>query len=218
MNKLRQLREKFLSMDKKTRKGIIIFFSLFLALFVLDVISKWMCQLFLNVGDQVAIIPNFLYVTLYHNTKIAFSLGIDGVAGRAINIVISIVMSVLIAFYWIKNVKKMNYLEMTTACLLLSGAFGNLIDRAFYWSNITGFDGVIDFVQFYLGGGPAAPNSFVNPFAVFNLADSYLTIGVIMMVVILIIDSVKSSKNDPYNKNPLESETKDEGKEDVNSK
>lgn len=211
MNKLKEKLASFKSLDKARKRGIIIFFSLFLFLFVMDILSKWLCQVFLKVGEPVAIIPNFLYASLYHNTKIAFSLGIDGVAGRAINIVISLVMSVLIGFYWAKNLKKMNNLEHATACLLLSGAMGNLIDRAFYWNDITGFDGVIDFIQFYLGGGPSAPNSFFNPFAVFNLADSYLTIGVVMMLVILIIDAIKSSKNDPFNSNPLEEkENKDE--------
>lgn len=213
MNKIKSLYQKFMSLDKHKRNGIIIFSSLCLFLFVMDIISKWLCQIFVKEGEPIQIIPNFLYVSLYHNTKIAFSLGIDGVAGRSINIIISLVMSILISFYWIKNATKFNYLEHATACLLLAGAAGNLIDRAFYWTNITGFDGVIDFIQFYLGGGPSKPISFLNPFAVFNFADAYLTIGVIMMLVILIVDAIKNAKKDPFNKNPLE-ENKDKDNND----
>lgn len=213
MNKIKSLYQKFMSLDKHKRNGIIIFSSLCLFLFVMDIISKWLCQIFVKEGKPIQIIPNFLYVSLYHNTKIAFSLGIDGVAGRSINIIISLVMSILISFYWIKNVTKFNYLEHATACLLLAGTAGNLIDRAFYWTNITGFDGVIDFIQFYLGGGPSKPISFLNPFAVFNFADAYLTIGVIMMLVILIVDAIKNAKKDPFNKNPLE-ENKDKDNND----
>ncbi len=204
MNKIKSIYLKFKSLDKHKRNGLIIFFSLSLFLFAMDIISKWLCQIFVKEGEPIQIIPNFLYVSIYHNTKIAFSLGIDGVAGRSINIIISLVMSIVIAFYWLKNATKFNYLEHATACLLLAGAAGNLIDRAFYWSSICGFDGVIDFIQFYLGGGPSKPNSFLNPFAVFNFADAYLTIGVIMMIVILLIDAIKNAKKDPFNKNPLE--------------
>ena len=79
--------------------------------------------------------------------------------------------------------------------LLASGAIGNLIDRAFYWMPITGFDGVIDFIQFYLGGGPSKGTSFINPFATFNLADSFLTIGIIYLIVLMVLDSIKENKN-----------------------
>ena len=85
--------------------------------------------------------------------------------------------------------------ERVCAMLLASGAIGNLIDRAFYWVPITGFDGVIDFIQFYLGGGPSQGTSFINPFATFNLADSYLTIGIIYLIVLMVLDSIKENKN-----------------------
>ena len=175
-------------------------------LFVVDLVSKWIVERNCVAGTLYPIIPNFLYVSKSYNTAIAFSLGESlGVAGRVINIIISVVMSVLIAFFWAKKKDKFHNFEHTIAMLLLSGAVGNLIDRAFYWEGTVGFNGVIDFISFYLGGGPTAPRNFLNPFATFNFADSFLVIGVLLFIVYVIIDQVKASKN----KKPEEDLTKD---------
>ena len=152
---------------------------------------------------MVTVIPNFFYLTKSYNTGAAFSLGANwGVGGRILGIAISVLMSGAILWYWIVNNKKIHNLERVCLMLLSSGAVGNLIDRAFYWEGTTGFNGVIDFLQFYLGGGPSAPNSAFNPFATFNVADACLTIGVVLLIVALVIDAIKNNKNDPNEKDP----------------
>ena len=188
----------------KDSKRLILFGVGALLLVGIDLLTKWLAEIFLVEGELNAIIPNFLYFTKSYNTAVAFSLGssLPMPVGRAINITISVVMSVAILWYWILNDDRFNNFQRSIAMLLTAGAVGNLIDRAFYWEAITGFDGVIDFIQFYLGGGPSAPNNFVNPFATFNLADSYLTIGMIMLIVLLVIDMIKESKNGGLSKDP----------------
>ena len=188
----------------KDSKRLILFGVGALLLFGIDLLTKWLAEIFLVEGELNAIIPNFLYFTKSYNTAVAFSLGssLPMPVGRAINITISVVMSVAILWYWILNDDRFNNFQRSIAMLLAAGAVGNLIDRAFYWEAITGFDGVIDFIQFYLGGGPSAPNNFVNPFATFNLADSYLTIGMIMLIVLMVIDMIKESKNGGLSKDP----------------
>ena len=188
----------------KDSKRLILFGVGALLLVGIDLLTKWLAEIFLVEGELNAIIPNFLYFTKSYNTAVAFSLGssLPMPVGRAINITISVVMSVAILWYWILNDDRFNNFQRSIAMLLAAGAVGNLIDRAFYWEAITGFDGVIDFIQFYLGGGPSAPNNFVNPFATFNLADSYLTIGMIMLIVLMVIDIIKESKNGGLSKDP----------------
>ena len=188
----------------KDSKRLFLFGVGALLLVGIDLLTKWLAEIFLVEGELNAIIPNFLYFTKSYNTAVAFSLGssLPMPVGRAINITISVVMSVAILWYWILNDDRFNNFQRSIAMLLAAGAVGNLIDRAFYWEAITGFDGVIDFIQFYLGGGPSAPNNFVNPFATFNLADSYLTIGMIMLIVLMVIDMIKESKNGGLSKDP----------------
>ncbi len=199
---MKGLLAKWKSLSKETRSGV--YFGLgALALFVVDIVTKWVVNSSLSVGESIAVIPNFFYITLSYNTGAAFSLGSTwGVWGRILGIAISLIMSVAILWYWIKSNKKVNNFERACLMLLVAGAVGNLIDRAFYWEGTTGFNGVIDFLQFYLGGGPSAGSSVVNPFATFNVADACLVVGVILMIGYFIYDAIKNSKNDPNQNDP----------------
>lgn len=194
----------FRPLTLKDSKRLILFGVGALLLVGIDLLTKWLAEIFLVEGELNPIIPNFLYFTKSYNTAVAFSLGsnLPMPVGRAINITISVIMSIAILWYWILHDDRFTNFQRTIAMLLAAGAVGNLIDRAFYWESITGFDGVIDFIQFYLGGGPLAPTNFVNPFATFNLADSYLTIGMIMLIVLMIVDMVKESKGSSLVKDP----------------
>ncbi len=200
----------------KEQKSGLLFGGIALLLLLLDLLSKWLVQNLLPLNTPVEVIPNFFYITKSYNTGAAFSLGATwGVWGRVLGIAISLVMSIAIIWYWVANNKKLHNFERACLMLLSSGAVGNLIDRAFYWEGTVGFDGVVDFLQFYLGGGPSAPHNSVNPFATFNVADACLTVGVILMVVAMIVDLIKNGKNDPDQKDPRlekkEEEPKKEG-------
>ncbi|MCR5491378.1 MAG: signal peptidase II, partial [Bacilli bacterium] len=181
----------------KNLKMLIIFGSCAALLLVIDFVTKWLVQSFAGT-NPIEVIPNFFYITKSYNTAVAFSWGssIPVVPRRIINIVISLVMSGLIIGYWVKNNDDLTNWDRACAMLLASGAVGNLIDRAFYWQAITGFDGVIDFFQFYLGGGPSAGTSWINPFATFNVADACLTVGVIMLIVLFAVDMIKHPTDD----------------------
>lgn len=223
MNEINNNKEVSMEEEKKRQPQGKNFFSSFLAnhketcffllgalaLVLLDLLSKWAVELNLSVGQMVEVIPNFWYITLSHNTGAAFSAGASwGVWGRVLGIAISLTMSIGIAIYWLMEDKKWNNIYRSIAMLILAGAVGNLIDRAFYWEKITGFNGVIDFMQFYLGGGPSKDHSFLNPFATFNIADACLVIGIIYFLVVEIVQAIKSEKEDPLQKDPRLQEKK----------
>ena len=209
-------------MEKSNKKNPTFFLILFGAiaffLVILDFATKWIAQNLLKdlPGQSAAVIPSFLYFSLSHNTKAAFSIGLDGPFGRFLGISISLVMSALIIAYMVLGRKKQTPFFQFILALLAAGAVGNLIDRAFYFKGIVGFDGVIDFIQVYLLGGPSAKQSTViplNPFPTFNLADSYLVVGVILFVVFLIVDSIKEeAEKRKKEESPIIYETPDETK------
>lgn len=207
--------EKIKALSKENKLGLAFLLGALL-LFGLDIFSKWLIQLNYaswassSSSAGIEIIPNFFYIALSHNEGAAFSFGANlGVFGRIAGIVISLVMSVAIMWYSIRHNKGWRNRDRVAAMLLFSGAIGNLIDRAFYFAPITGFSGVIDWLSFYLGGGPSKPSSFVNPFATFNLADAYLVIGVIYLLVLLLIEAIKEKS--PLREDPrLQKEEKKE--------
>ena len=177
----------------KWTRSLIIGLCVAFVLVLADLLVKWAVELNTLPETPIEVIPNFFYINKSYNIAVAFSIGAAwGVGGRALNIIISLVMSTVIFWFYVTHESKLKPLEKVTAVLLGGGAVGNLIDRAFYWEATTGFDGVVDMFQFYLGGGPSAKRSFVNPFATFNFADMCLTIGIVLLLILLIIDLIKN--------------------------
>lgn len=201
---------------KEQLRSLLIWLGVALALVLLDALTKWMAELFIK-EEYVTVIPHFIYFSLYHNTGIAFSGGADwGVGGRILNISISLVMSVLILWYWILHHDKMNKLYRVLAAMLAAGAVGNLIDRTFYWEGTTGFNGVIDFIQFYFGGTPDGTRNFFNPFpgqTTCNLADIYLVGGIVILLIVMLVEGIKNRDKDELSTDPrLRQEEKQEDK------
>ena len=138
-------------------KKLTIFGSIFL---LLDQISKGLTNSFMNVNDSIKIF-NFLNLTYVHNTGAAFSM-LSG--ARYLFIILAIVALNIIYIFFIKD-KNLNNYEIITYALLLSGIIGNLIDRILY-----GY--VIDFIDITIFN-----------FAIFNLADSFIVISVILLLL-----------------------------------
>ncbi len=186
--------------------------------FVLDIVTKWAVQNNLTEGQNIPLIPNFLSITLSHNLGAAFgALNSGSTLLRAMWISISVVMSVGLSIYYAFKGKKMSIPYRIALVLMIAGAVGNLVDRALYWKNIVGFDGVIDWIQVYFGSWA---------FPTFNIADSSLVIGVIIILIMLIIelikDGIKKGKEGGYELPPkeyekkLEEENKEKNEENKN--
>jgi signal peptidase II len=169
------------------------FFSfLWLAVLVwaMDISSKWIV---VNAArqfhtDSFSVIPNFFYIDLTFNTGSSFGFGSSDAWARYIFIIVSWVASGAILFYWIKLLPKKDAWIDCVFALCLAGAFGNAIDRTFYWNATVGFNGVVDFFEFFIFG-PAN-----QPFAIFNVADSSLCVGIGLLVLVEIVRAVKSHK------------------------
>lgn len=142
-------------------KKMVIFTIIFI---FLDQITKGLINLYMNLNDSINIINNFFSLTYVHNYGAAFSM-FDG--ARYIFIIIAIIALNLIYIYFIKN-KDLKNFEIVIYSLLLSGIVGNLIDRVIY-----GY--VIDFLDFIIFG---------YDFAIFNIADCFIVISVILLLIL----------------------------------
>ena len=186
--------EKIISFLKKcfTKESLKKFYFTFAWLIIViiaaDLISKWCVQNSLDTYQTVPLIPGLLNVTLVHNLGAAFSLGAGGeLAWRIIWISVSVIMSIGLSYFYIRKYSSFRTWTKVALVMIIAGAVGNMIDRIFYWKDIVGFDGVIDWIDFQFG--PNGPH-----FATFNLADSSLVIGVIILIIIVIVDAVKEYK------------------------
>ncbi len=134
---------------------------------VLDWITKQMIVANLFYGQEIHILPIF-DLTLRYNSGAAFSFLSD--AGGWQRWMFSIVAITVIAGINLRLVRigRTRYWEATSLSLIVGGAIGNLHNRVIYGN-------VIDFLQIHW--------QKIWYFPVFNIADSAITIGVILMLL-----------------------------------
>ena len=132
--------------------------------------------------------PNkpFLAISYVVNTNAAFSFGVgSALANRIFYSIVAFCGFAIITTIFIWKYKKLKGVVKACLMLIATGAVGNLIDRLFYSASFlhNAENGVVDWIDFQV----------IWPFT-FNIADSCVVIGVIMMIVYLIIDEVKLAK------------------------
>ena len=148
--------------------GLIIVIGL-----VVDLATKSIFAEVLDYGEKViVIIPNFFRLIYIENDGAAYGM----LGGKTwILIIITIAFIIGFAIYYIFN-HKSSWIYQFAFGLILSGAIGNLIDRIF-------FDGIVrDFISIEIF-------SFI-----FNIADMWITFGVILFILDVILDYVKDNK------------------------
>ena len=137
-------------------------FYLSAASFILvDLFSKGYVEDFFQQGDVVNILP-FLSITLAFNSGIAFSL-LD--FNNFFTDYVLLFIGLIITVFLVRLFKQEdNITSKVGLILIISGALGNIIDRA--------MDGVVtDFLLFFVGN---------TPFFIFNLADAYISFGAVL--------------------------------------
>ncbi|MGW1467705.1 signal peptidase II [Streptomyces sp. NPDC001493] len=148
----------------KGRRRLVALFTVAVVAYLLDLISKTLVVAKLEHHDPVEIIGDWLKLEAVRNPGAAFSMG------EAFTVVFTVIAAAVIVVI-IRLARKLRSLPWAIALgLLLGGALGNLTDRLFRAPGV--FKGaVVDFIS------PAH-------FAVFNLADSAIVCGGILIVIL----------------------------------
>ena len=137
-------------------------------LIVMDQYTKLMVSLHIPLNYSVKVVEGFFNFTHIRNSGVAFGLFASQQSEYKALMFIAIstiaIIAILVIFHQTPKEKKM---VQTGLILIFSGAIGNLIDRILHGE-------VIDFVDFFINR---------HHFPAFNIADSCITVGVIMMVI-----------------------------------
>lgn len=173
------MRDKLINFAKKLVRSPI--FYIVLGALVIDIMTKWIMVNHFHgeEGNDIWLIPNFLKVTLLYNTGAIFGMGGGELGTRITLIVIRAILAVVIPVVYLLKGQNLKMRYKVTIMLIYAGCLGNLIDGLFYWKPIVGFDGVVDWIAF----------SFFQ--YTFNLADSYVTVCVFLIIIFIIIDEIK---------------------------
>lgn len=156
-----------------------------LACIIADQLSKYFVEIMLlsSTTGSVPLIKDYLYFTYARNYGAAFSIMQNM---QPFFIVITLIASVAIVYLLFKN-RKGSLLFRVSSAVILGGAIGNLIDRI-----RLGY--VIDFIDFRA----------IN-FAIFNIADACLIVGLIFLGIYYFFVEDKKT----------ESQTEEEGVSEV---
>lgn len=168
-------------MKKLTKKAItdyILYGAVIIIGIVLDQITKLLAVKHLRGVYSVPFIEGFIHFTYLENDGAAFGMLDDH---RWVFMLISTVAIIGIGVYLFMR-KAPNLLYAIAMAMIVSGGIGNMIDRIAY-----GY--VIDFID------PV----FVT-FAIFNVADCFVTVGSFGLIILLIVDIVKEAKKELHAK------------------
>lgn len=149
------------NLNRKTGIALLLFMAFVVAL---DQVTKYLTVRFIPYGGEVRILPGVVHLTFVRNTGAAFSM----FAGmRWLFLLLVLVFFAGVIFLIRRNILCRKP-EFWCLAAIGGGAIGNAVDRAF-----TG--NVVDMIE----------PEFID-FAVFNVADSFITVGAIWLAVYLI--------------------------------
>ena len=133
---------------------------------IADQATKWVANTQLDYHVAVPVLPYFEWFLSY-NQGAAFSF-LAGAGGwqRWFFLILASIISIVLVI-WIKKLEPQEKLTAISLCLILGGAIGNIIDRAYL-----GY--VIDFIQVWLGS---------YPWPAFNIADSAISVGAVLLIL-----------------------------------
>ena len=136
---------------------------------IVDQLTKFLVVKYMTLGQSISVIDNFLYITSHRNEGAAWGI----LQGKMIFFYVVTLVVIGLVILWIRklDIKKEKLLVIALS-LILGGALGNFIDRVMYQH-------VVDFINTYIFG---------YDFPIFNIADSALCIGVVLMAIDAILD------------------------------
>ncbi|MBP2256129.1 signal peptidase II [Virgibacillus alimentarius] len=147
------------------------YYVITIAIIGIDQLSKWMVVKNMEIYDQITVIENFFYLTSHRNTGAAWGI-LEGKMNFFYIITVIVVIGVI---FYLHKYGKENKLLAVSLSFVLGGAIGNFIDRILHKE-------VVDFLDFII---------FNYDYPIFNIADSALVVGVILLLIFTFMDERK---------------------------
>ncbi len=172
---------------------LIVLIAIIVGSIGLDQLTKWLAVTYLEGEESFPLWEDVLHFTFVKNEGAAFGIFSEH---RWIFMVISTVAIIGIGVYLFGFCRKSNRLMQISLAMIIGGGIGNMIDRI-----ALGY--VIDFIDFR-----AFPKLWMW---IFNVADSFVTVGAFMLMGYLVWDMIREYKNEKTAKieNAAQSEWKE---------
>lgn len=205
----------------KTRQTRLVVL-LIAAIIIVDQVVKFLVKTNMQIGEEFNVIGSWFRIHFIENEGFAFGMALGGSAGKLVLTLFRVVASGAIVWLLVNMIRRgtRNSLVICTT-LILAGALGNMIDSCFY--GLVFNESYYQVASFFPPEGGYAPlfqgrvvDMFFFPIfafdwpqwvpfvggqhfeffnAIFNVADSAITIGVIWLIIDQIFISPKYSKS-----------------------
>lgn len=159
------------------------FLVIAIAIIIIDQFSKWLIVTQMVQGESISVIGEFFYLTSHRNRGAAFGILQDQ---RWFFLIITVIVVIGIFWYLRKMIQENKILMCIALSFLLGGAIGNFIDRVL-------FGEVVDFLHFRFQFSFFGEDIDYN-FAIFNLADSAIVIGVALIILDMLLEWRKEKR------------------------
>lgn len=156
------------------KSAMMLNYLLFTAFLVaIDQFTKYLTVQNIALYEVVEFIPNVLSFTYIQNSGAAWSI----LEGQILFFVVVTVIVIAVILYYLYTEGQEDKFFGTILSIILAGTIGNFIDRLLYQYVVDMFK--LEFIDF----------------PIFNVADSLLVVGVILMIVYTIYIEKKESTN-----------------------
>jgi signal peptidase II len=155
------------------------FYLVAAAVILLDQATKMLVSGRMSLGESIPLIDSYLSLTYIRNKGIAFGLFSGGGSVKSVVLGIFSMVAVFILIWLLTGFDRDDVSAGAAIGLVTGGALGNLIDRFRLGE-------VIDFIDAYWGQ---------HHWPAFNVADSCITVGVVLLIVKLLFQERKRTEN-----------------------
>ena len=151
---------------------MILLIAIIVGSIALDQLTKWLAVIYLEGAPSLPIWQDVFHLSFVKNEGAAFGMLSEH---RWVFMIFSAVAIIGLLIYLFRFRPESRYVQICLA-MIVGGGIGNMIDRV-----LLGY--VIDFLDFTL----------IN-FAVFNVADSFVTVGAFMLICYLLVEIIREAK------------------------
>lgn len=161
------------TISSKYKKMLFIVLPILAFILLADLLTKYFVNKNMALGAEKDFIPGFINFVNVHNNGAAWNM----LSGNQIFLIVFTFIFLAAYGYFYYRESKNNALFHVASAFIVGGCIGNLIDRL-------AFGYVRDMIHL----------QFWPSFPVFNVADSFVCVGVILIIIFYIICAVKANK------------------------
>lgn len=153
---------------------MIRYYLIAIVVVLFDQWTKWLIVKNMELGESITLIDGFLYITSHRNKGAAWGILQD----QMLFFYIVTVIVVIGLIYYLHKHTSDSFFQRISISFILGGAIGNFIDRLFRKE-------VVDFIDVMI---------FTYDYPIFNVADSFLFIGVVLFLIATFYDERKKQR------------------------